>query len=170
MNYPAILPCPQIDGYQVAVVYGTTGVRFENGMSRRRKGPKREQHVFSLSIVLTTAQLWTWQSWANDYGYEWHWINLPSNYAGATAETAVPHYIRYIGDITIEPVDALYFAVSVQAELDINTKPGELFEPTGDWIIGMSPATPPGNVISAETANGIATDQINAGIPGLTAA
>lgn len=173
MDYPSTLPCPQIEGYQISVVYGTSGVTFENGMTRRRKGMKQEQHVFQLSIVVSTAQLWQWQNWANAYGYEWHWMKLASDLAGFRDPPVAAHYIRYISDISIEPVDAKYFRVSVQAEMELNSVPAGTFDPTGNWIVAQTPASPSNlNLVSAETAAGItpATDDIAAGYPGLPAA
>ena len=173
MDYPSILPCPQIEGYQVSVVYGTSGVTFENGMTRRRKGLKQEKHLFQLSIVLSTAQLWAWQNWANAKGYEWHWMKLASDLAGFRDTPVAAHYIRYISDISIEPVDAKYFRVSVQAEMELNSVPPGSFEPTGNWIVAQTPASPSNlNLVSAETAAGItpAIDDIAAGYPGLPAA
>ena len=173
MDYPATLPCPQIEGYQVSVTYGTTGVMFENGITRRRHGPKKEMHIFSIALVLSTAQLWTWQSWANVNGYDWHWMGLASDVFGFRGTIMQKHYIRYISDITINPVDAKYFRVSFQAEMDINfTTPG-IFEPSNRWLIGkrpVAPATP--DVVIAEIAPGVApaTDNISAGFPGLPAA
>lgn len=173
MDYPSTLPAPQVEGYQVTIISGTSGVTFENGMTRRRKGLAQKKHLFSLSLLLSTAQLWTWQKWANAYGYDWHWMNLASDLAGFRVDPTVPHFIRYISDIGIEPVDALHFRVSFEAEMDFNTLPPGIFEPTGNWIVARTPASPSSpDVVFAETAGGVApaTDNITAGYPGLTAA
>ena len=129
--------------------------------------------MFVLSLVLSTAQLWQWQNWANAYAYDWHWMKLASDLAGFRADPLIGHYIRYISDISIEPLDAKYFRVSVQAEMDLNTVPVGIFDPTGNWIVARTPASPSSpDVVFAENAAGVApaTDNIAAGYPGLPAA
>jgi hypothetical protein len=115
--------------------------------------------------------LWTWQAWANTYGYDWHYLNLISNYSGFTTDIAIPHYVRYTGDIQIQPLGANYFMVSFEAEMDLNTLPQGIVQVTGDWIIGGTPASPSNsNSIQAGTPASPSTDFIIAGSPGLSAA
>lgn len=168
--YPSTLPCPQIEGYQVDIDYGVSGVTFENGNRRQRRQFRQERHYFTFSLVLTTAQLWTWQSWANQFGYDWHYMNLESNYSGLAGQTLIPHYIRYISDISIEAVDIDYFRVSVQAEMDVDTLPIGVVEFTGDWLIANTPAAPATDRIIAGTPAAPATDFIIAGSPAAPAA
>jgi hypothetical protein len=169
-TYPSTLPCPQIEGYQVNVDYGVAAVVFENGRRRQRRSASRERQIFSLSLVLTLPQLWTWQSWANQFGYPWHQMNLESHYAGLVGKTLVSHTIRYISDITIEPVDADYMRVSFQAEMDMDTLPAGIVQPSGNWIIARTPATPPTDWIIAKTPAAPSTDTITAGTPATPAA
>lgn len=119
MNYPSFLPCPQLEGYQIGISYGSEGVVFENGNSRRRRQFQTEVHTFSMSMVFTSKQLWDWQTWANRSGFNWHWMSLASDLSGSS--TTSLHNVRYIGDFSIEPVDAQYFKVTVQAEMNLNT-------------------------------------------------
>jgi hypothetical protein len=169
-DYPSTLPCPQIEGYQVDVDYGMTAVTFEHGNKRQRRSAKNERHIFSLSLVLTLPQLWTWQSWANQFGYSWHKISLESHYAGLAGKTLVAHTIRYISDITIEPVDADYMRVSFQAEMDMDTLPAGVVQPSGNWVIGGTPPAPSPNWIIAGTPPAPSTDTITAGTPATPAA
>ena len=169
-QYPVSLPCPQIDGYQVNIDYGLTSVAFEHGNNRQRRKAKVEKHIFSMSLVLSIKQLWTWQSWANQFGFDWHTMNLESNYSGFTTETQVPHTIRYISDIDIEAIDADYVRVSFQAEMDSNTPPAGIVKPSGNWIVGRTPAAPPADWIIGGSPAAPSPSTITAGTPGLPAA
>ena len=168
--YPSTLPLPQIDGYAVTVNTGVSAVRFENGNTRQRRSARQERHVFTLSLVLSMTELWTWQKWVNQYGYDWHYLDLTTSFAGFTSGRTLPHYIRYIGDIAIQPVSSAHVRVSVEAEMDLNTLPLGIIEQTGDVIIAGTPASPSNsNTIIAGSPASPSADQIIAGTPGLTA-
>lgn len=169
-DFPSTLPCPQIEGYQVEIDHGVTGVTFENGNRRQRKQFKRERYYFQFSLVLTTEELWTWQSWANRFGYDWHKMNLVSHYSGSVGQVLLPHTIRYTGDISIELVDVDHYRVSVQAEMDGATVPTGVVNFTGNWIIAKTPAGPSTDWIIAKTPAAPSTDIIIAGSPGFPAA
>jgi len=169
-QYPSGLPSPLVENYGVDVKYGVSAVTFERGNTRQRRSPSINRRVFSLSMILTTQQLWQWQSWANRYGYDWHYMDLATSYSGALGATAIPHYVRYISDISIQVLDFQHVRVSVQAEMDVNTLPIGIVVPTGDVIIGGTPASPSNsNSVQAGTPASPSTDFIIAGSPGLTA-
>lgn len=170
MDYPSTLPCPQIDGYQIETDFNVSRVTFEHGNTRQRRYAEHEVHTFSLSLVLSIRQLWEWQSWANQYGYDWHWMQLESHYSAAGKNGLLPHYIRYISDISIAPVDADYVRVSFQAEMDLNTQPQGVVQVTRNWILAGVPLTPSTNWIVARTPDDPSTDHIIAGSPGKLAA
>lgn len=170
MDYPKTLPCPQIDGYGYSVDFGLSQVIFENGRGRQRRGVYSEKYIFDMSLVLSMEQVWEWQSWANQYGYNWHYMPLMSNFAGLQEATQIPHFIRYISDITLEPVDIGYMRASFQAEMDSNTPPKGIVEQTGDWITGGAPATPSADIIIAGAPGSPSVDLIIAGSPGQPAA
>jgi hypothetical protein len=169
-DYPSSLPLPLIADYQVDITSGLSRVTFEHGNTRQRRSARRERHTFTLSLTLSVQELWTWQSWANQYGYDWHYLNLISNYSGFTDSIAIPHYIRYIGDISIQPLSGTHVMVRVPAEMDLNTLPLGIVQQTGDVYIGGTPAAPSNsNSIQAGTPASPSTDNIIAGQPGLTA-
>lgn len=169
-DYPDTLPVPQVADYQVSLTTGISRVVFEHGNTRQRRSARKERRTFSLSLVLTTAQLWEWQSWANQYGYDWHYLDLTSDYAGFTTGRTLPHYIRYTGDVSIQSLGGGYVKVLFQAEMDLNTVPLGILTPTGDVIIGGTPASPnSSNSVQAGTPASPSTDIIIAGTPGLTA-
>lgn len=170
MDYPSTLPSATVAGATVTLSYGLTATSFENGRSRQRRKTKREIRSLSLSYVFTGPQLWEWQSWANENGYDWHYEYAVTDYSGIRPSTSMRHYLRYTGDIAIEAAGVNLYRVYVPAEMGIASLPEDLFTPTGNVIFGGrpgSPSTP--DVISAETASGIATDQIKAGYPSFTA-
>lgn len=166
--YPSGLPSALVQDYRVEVAHGVTAVAFERGNTRQRKRATTRRHVFGLSFVFTVPELWTWQSWANAYGYDWHYMDLISSYSGASG--AIPHLVRYIGDISFQTVDLEHVRVSVQAEMDLNTLPLGDVVPSGDWIIGGTPAAPSTDFIIGGTPAAPSTDFIIAGSPGVPAA
>lgn len=171
-NYPSTLPSPQLSGYQVVVDYGMSSVTFEHGNTRQRRGVKQERYFFTYSVVLTQYELWIWQSWANQYGYDYHYEYLETHYSGMTSSRAIPHYIRYISDITITPIDLERFVVTLQAEMDPNTRPLGVVEFTGNWYVGGTPAAPSNSnsIIAGTPASPSNSNTIIAGSPGFPAA
>lgn len=171
-DYPSTLPLPAIADYAVQTVMGVAAVAFENGNRRQRRTSRRERHTFNLSFTFTTAQLWTWQSWANQYGYDWHQMLLESAYSGfsATGDRLILHYIRYTSDIDIEAIGNGYLRVTVSAELDLDRPPSGNIVPTGNWYVAGTPASPATNTITAGTPASPATDTITAGTPATPAA
>lgn len=170
MDYPSTLPSPTAGGYQINVSYGLLSTRFENGQARQRRTTKKEAKQLSLSFTFSGQQLWTWQSWANENGYNWHYASVLTDYSGIRPGTPMRHYIRYTGDISIEALGVNLYRAYVVAEVQVGSVPDIIFTPTGNWIIGRRPFNPPADTISAETAGGLATDIIKAGYPGLPAA
>jgi hypothetical protein len=168
-DYPSGLPAPSVEGYSVDTQYGISAIAFERGNTRQRRGAKRERHVSSLSMVLSISELWQWQSWANRYGYDWHYMDLASSYSGATSDVLVPHYVRYIGDISVQQLSPTHVRVAVQAELNVSVLPLAAEELPADWIIAGTPASPSTDTITAGTPASPSTDTIIAGPTGLTA-
>jgi hypothetical protein len=169
-TYPSNLPSPQIADYQVNVFSGVSSVTFEGGNTRQRRSARQERYAFRLSVVLSKSELWTWQAWANTYGYDWHYLDLISNFSGFTTDIAIPHYVRYTGDIQIQPLGADYFMASFDAEMDLSTLPLGIVQQTGDVIIGGTPASPSNsNSVQAGTPASPSSNFIIAGQPGLTA-
>lgn len=171
-DYPSTLPGPQIAEYGVSNLFGLSSVRFDRGNKRQRRGSKRDRIVFSLSFVLTTQELWVWQSWANASGYDWHTMDLESAWSGlaASGETLIPHTVRYISDISIQPLGAGYHRVMVQAEMDVNTLPQGVVVQTGNWYVARTPSNPATDRIIAGSPSSPSTDVIIAGTPSLPAA
>lgn len=171
-DYPSTLPAPQAAEYSAQALMGLSAVTFEAGNRRQRRGARRERHVFNLTFIFSTAQLWTWQSWANIYGYDWHLMDLESPYSGlsATGDRLIPHYIRYTSDIGIEALGNGYHRATVTAELDLDRAPTGNIVPTGNWFVAGAPATPAVNTITAGTPSTPAVNTITSGTPAVPAA
>jgi hypothetical protein len=170
VTYPTGLPTAQIADYQLDIDYGVDAVVFEAGNRRQRKAFKQERMVFTMSLVLHYSDLWTWQSWANEYAYDWHWMPLESNYTSTTGKKLNQHYIRYISDLAIQSIDQQYFKVSLQAEMDLNTLPQGSVIYSGNWYVGGTPAAPSVNYLVGGTPAAPKTDFVIAGTPDAPAA
>lgn len=171
-QYPIGLPLPIIANYSISANTGLTSVRFENGMARQRRNAKRDRYTFTMSFVFTSAQLWTWQSWANQSGYDWHSMFMESPYSGLSliGQNLIPHSIRYISDITLDVVSQGYMRASVIAEMDVTTLPQGIVTFTGNWIRGGIPAATYVNYYRAGIPATPSTDAVTAGSPALPAA
>lgn len=127
---------------------------------------------YDVTVVLTTKQLWDFQSWANMFGYDWHFMPLVSHYSGfAKSQGAIAHRSRFISDINISAMNADTFRVRVSVEIDPLTRPLGIVVRTGNWIIaGTSPAPSTPDWIIARTPANPSPDVIEAGTPDTPAA
>lgn len=114
-TYPSTLPLPSAEEYSFSNLVGSNAVTFEHGNTRQRIRTSRPQFYFSLTFVLTTTQLAAWQIWATRYGYDWHNINLTGK-PFVSSTNYIPTSIRYVSDISIEPLSDRNFKVTVSAE------------------------------------------------------
>lgn len=171
-DYPSTLPAPQIAEYAIETAMPISAVTFERGNKRQRRGAKRDRQVFTLSFIFSTAQLTVWQLWANQYGYNWHSMDLESAYSGLSLDESIliPHTVRYISDIALQLVAPDVFRVSVTAEMDVSTIPEGALPSSGNWYVAGTPASPATNTITAGTPASPAADSIIAGSPALPAA
>jgi hypothetical protein len=160
--YPYGLPLPLVSGYSVQSATGLQATTFERGNTRQRRGALRPLHSFNLSFVLSTSQLWAWQSWAEGSGYDWQFLLLASPYSGGTLR---PHYTRFCSDISIETLGAGYVRASVQAELDVRSVHAYIVDPTAVWTLGGTPRIPSPAWIRAGALSALATDTLTAGPP-----
>lgn len=171
-DYPTTLPLPQIADYSSQTAMGLSAVTFEAGNRRQRRMSRRQRHTFTLSFVFTTGQLWTWQSWANSNGYDWHLMNLESAYSGfsVSGDRLIPHYVRYISDIGVEALGNDYHRVTVSAALDLDRPPSGNIVPSGNRFVAGTPASPATDTITAGTPSAPAANTITAGTPAIPAA
>lgn len=169
-TYPSNLPAPLIAEYSNSVNFGLSAIQFETGHRRQRRGAKRERQVFGLALVMPRALQYQWQTWINQYGYDFHYLDLESNWSGGTGQTLIPHFVRVIGDIVVEEIDGMNVKITYQVEMDLNTLPTGAFVPSGNWYVARTPSTPPTDRIIAGTPSSPSTDWVIAGTPGIPAA
>lgn len=172
MDYPTLLPCPMVSDYKGVVDFSLSSVKFNRGNTRRRVMAFNRLESYDLTFAYNTQQLWTFQTWANQFGYDWHYMPIVTHYSGFVnpAKTLL-HRVRIIGDLVITALGHDVFRVRVPIEVDTNTRPFGIVVPSGDWIIADtpdSPSTP--DWIIAKTPASPATDTISAGTPVLPAA
>lgn len=120
-DYPSAYPCPQISGYGLTVDRGFRRVTFDNGQSRQRRMYDEGPTVASLAFVLSVSDLYDWQTWVNEFGYDWFTMNLVSKWS-ATGEPSL-HRIRVISDLAIEALAQQFVKVSLTAEFDLTYTP-----------------------------------------------
>ena len=170
---PIGLPNGQISDYSVATATGLAPIKFERGNTRQRRTAQRHKQSFTLSFVLTSSQLWTWQLWANENAYNWHTMLLESAYSGlsVSGQALIPHTIRYVSDISIQVISQGYLKATVLAEMDVTTLPQGIITITGNWIRAGIPATPSSaNYYRAGIPATPSTDTLTAGSPAIPAA
>lgn len=171
-DYPSILPCPMASDYKGLVDFGLLAVKFNRGNTRRRRMASSRLETYDLSFAYTLQQLWTFQTWANQFGYDWHYMPIITHYSGfVDPANVLPTRVRISGDISITTLNADMFRVRFPIEVDTTTRPFGITVPSGDWIIAKSPDAPSSpNWIVAGTPPAPSTDTITAGTPVLPAA
>lgn len=142
VSYPAFLPCPQVSDYKGTVDYLIGAVKFNRGNTRRRYKSNSRLEQYDLSFVYTTTQLGVFQTWANKYGFDWHWMPIVTHYSGLVDEQPIPHRVRIISDLAITAITDTYFRVRFSIELDPTSIPTNVVVPSGNWIIAQTPASP----------------------------
>jgi hypothetical protein len=171
-DYPKILPCPMISEYKGLIDFGLSSVRFNRGNSRRRLVASHRLETYDLVFPYDTRQLWIFQSWANEFGYDWHYMPIVTHYSGfVDPASTLLHRVRMTGDIVVSALGADVFRVRISIEVDTTTRPFGIIVPSGDWIIANTPVSPssPDRVI-AQTPQSPSLDIIKAGTPVLPAA
>jgi hypothetical protein len=171
-DYPQYLPCPSVSDYKGTVDFGLSTVTFNRGNKRRRRLASTRLETYDLSFVYTTLQLWQFQSWANIFGYDWHYMPIVTHYSGLIDPASVlRHRCRLTSDINITALNADTFRVKVSIEIDPSSRPLGVIVPSARWIIGGAPPAPSApDWIIAQTPTSPSLDIIAAGTPVLPAA
>jgi hypothetical protein len=171
-QFPSSLPCPMFDGYSATLNSGLKRTIFENGRSRMRRSYTVEYRTAQLVFTFSTAQLATFQQFANKRGYDWFFIDVPTGYSGYTNPfTRYPqHLVRFISDIEYSALNADTFRLSIAIEFMNGYIPAGAVVPTERWIVAGRPATPSSNWIIARTPASPSTDTIVSGSPGAPSA
>jgi hypothetical protein len=166
-DYPRSLPCPAISDYKGAVDFGLLSVKFNRGNTRVRRMAANRLETYDLTFSYNTQQLWRFQSWANMFGFDWHYMPIVTHYSGfIDPASALLHRVRLTGDITITALSADIFRVRISIEVDTSSRPFGIVVPSGDWIVAQTPVSPSApNWIVAQTPPAPSTDTISAGTP-----
>ena len=171
-SYPALLPCAQVSDYKGTVDYLIGAVKFNRGNTRRRYKSNTRLEQYDLSFVYTTVQLYSFQHWANKFGFDWFWMPLVTHYSGLVAqETPVPHRVRITSDFAITAITEKYFRVRFSIELDPTSIPTNVVVPSNNWMIAKTPVAPSSpDWVIAGTPSAISLGVVLAGSPAQPAA
>jgi len=166
-DYPSLLPCPTVSEYKGAVDFRLTTVKFNRGNTRRRRQAANRLETYDLVFAYTAHQLWMFQAWANQFGYDWHYMPIVTHYSGFVDQAGtLLHRVRITSDVTITALSADMFRVRISVEVDTASRPFGITVPSGDWIIAKTPAAPATpDWIIAQTPPAPSTDTISAGTP-----
>lgn len=171
IQYPSDLPPPTIAGFGINVASGV--IRSDMPMhQQQRRLFKTMPHTFALRFILPTHQWFDWQKWVSDNELRWFEIDLPSMYAGRTAEASSQLLVRLVSDVQVVAIAQDHFEALITAELAPSMS-ASVPRQTGVWIVGGNPAAPSApDVLAAETGPGVspAAQSIFGGNPGWAAA
>jgi hypothetical protein len=171
-DYPKSLPCPTISEYKGIVDFGLLAVKFNRGNTRRRRMAANRLETYDLTFAYNAQQLWLFQTWANMFGYDWHYMPIVTHYSGfVNPQSVLLHRVRITSDIVTTALSADLFRVRVSIEVDTNSRPFGIIVPSGNWIIANTPVAPSSpDWIIAQTPSAPSTNTISAGTPVLPAA
>jgi len=143
-KYPAAFACAQVLPYHIDVNMGVIRTPMESGHARQRRMFRTMPHLFTLEFVMKAVELGRWQSWVNEFAYDYFSLDLESMYSGLLGQITIPHDVRFTSNLTIDNVTYEWVRVRVQAELSpaFAASLGPKL-PTHNWVIAGHPAPPP---------------------------
>lgn len=115
--YPVNFPAPRIAPYAWEVDMGVLRTPMDGGLARQRRLYDVMPHAYALQFALPITLLFDWQSWVNQYAYDYFELPLISWLSSQAATKTSVHIARFTSNLKIEfnPNDAVL--VSVSAEL-----------------------------------------------------
>lgn len=169
-TYPAGLPCVQILPYAYDVNMGVLRTPMDGGYSRQRRLHNVMPHDFKLEFVMAIADLYAWQTWVNQFAYDYFYLPLESMHSSLAGKVAAPTLVRFTTNLSFENVVYGWIRVRVGAELS-PIAPATVTPPpdtSGDWIIAGRPATPstPDTYTAGRPASPSNGNTVIAGEPG----
>ena len=164
--YPSVYPQPLMLPYGFNVDMGVLRTPMDGGLARQRRLYDVMPHTFQLQFIVTTAELYSWQQWVNQYAYDFFQIDLVSRISSQAGANCAPHFVRFTTDLAFEQFDKGMLRITVAAELS-PAQVSNYDPPAGDvWIIGGDPETPsPGHVFGG-TPDAPSPGIVIAGRPG----
>jgi DNA segregation ATPase FtsK/SpoIIIE-like protein len=116
-TWPATLPNPTTNGYQVAPAKQAMRTEMEAGAARTRRTSKAKNDKVTLTWQFTDAQMAIFRTWFESDteaagGSAWFSISLPIGNTGLTAEEA-----RFVGEYKMDALEGLNWRVSAQVEV-----------------------------------------------------
>ena len=108
------IPCPSIEQFSYTAAMGVLRTAVATSHARQRRLHKEQPRTYSLSWVLKTEDLYTWERFAQQHGYNWHF--LPMVTGQVPKWFPVEHPIRYIDDFQVQLLQENLWEVTVTAE------------------------------------------------------
>jgi hypothetical protein len=108
------LPCPSISAFSYSANMGVLRTSIATGHARQRRLFKDQPRTYELNWLLTTSQLNQWETFAQQYGYDWHF--LPMVTGQVPDWHPAEHPIRYISNFEVNLAQRDLWEVTVQAE------------------------------------------------------
>jgi hypothetical protein len=174
IEYPDSFQCPQIKPYSLAVDMGVLRTAMDGGNQRQRRRYRMMPHLFNLEFVMQALDLGRWQSWVNQFAYDYFLMDLESMWSALAGSITAPHLVRFISDLQVENVTLGWIRVRVQAEISPNqwALSGPVV-PSYQWIVAgtaIAPASPDWIFAGGPPGGGAAPVWIYAGSPRFPAA
>lgn len=108
------IPCPSIEAFGYTSDMGILRTQVARGRHRQRRLYKDQPRTYQLAWNLNTAQLNTWEKFAQDYGYSWHFIPMVT---GQTPDWfPVEHPLRFTSNYEVNLIAENLWEITVQAE------------------------------------------------------
>ena len=114
--YPSTLPSALLDGFSASVAMGVIRADLPMHEAQRRVF-NTMPHTFSLTFKMSVSDWGTWYQWVSLYAYGWFTMNLPTMYAGLTAQLVSPVLIRFTSDLSAVNVTGSDVQITVAAEI-----------------------------------------------------
>jgi len=133
-KYPDSFPTPTVAGYGIDVDMGLTRTEMEKGIAKQRRRYTNMPHKYTCNFVMDYSVLVSWQSWINEFGYDWFDIELSSMYSSLQDPNCLLHSARVISNLSITPLSARAWKVS--AILETVQVPADAPTVIGSWISG----------------------------------
>ena len=117
ISYPKSFPDPLVNGYEISVNMGVIRSNMNTGTIQQRRKQKTMPTIFTLEFAVPLEILGSWQTWVNEFAYNYFTINIVSHLTGDTDSSCSPHVIRFITNLSLSPITSNVYSVTVSAEL-----------------------------------------------------
>lgn len=143
-QYPADFVVPDRQPYAYQVDMGVVRSEMAAGNARQRRAYRIMPHYLALSFHMRIEELYLWQNWINQFGYDYFLCPVSVMYAGGPPAPANMRreVLRFTSDLQITMDGWNFVGVTVAAELSNDAQTANPPIGLGGWIVGGTPADP----------------------------